>query len=373
MISGYRCALLFAIAVFLISGCASQGAKRLPADRFDYNAAIGSSAKEQMLLNIVRSRYQDMPVFLEVSSVVAQYAYDRSASVGYFREFINNSIAPTSDTASVNANVAFSELPTISYTPLRGEAFAKHLYSEIPPEIFLGAAHSGFAIDVLMQIGVQRIGTVENMSFAEVPIEGQRAIDLKNLERFFRAIELLAILSDSEVAEVQQVTGDKKAGTTNKYYLVISDKVPEPMRPLLAELRQLIGLANGRRFMITERTTDLAQDEVTIQTRSVMAMIKFISRGVEIPVEHLEQGWVVDFGLQNSEAELPEGLFPFRMRSSRNRPNNVFAAIRYQDYWFYIEHQDLVSKRTLESLMIMFQLGAPSTKSHAPLLTLPTR
>ncbi len=54
--ANYRNALLIAAALFLISGCAAQGAKRIPADRFDYNAAIAQSTREQMLLNIVRSR-----------------------------------------------------------------------------------------------------------------------------------------------------------------------------------------------------------------------------------------------------------------------------------------------------------------------------
>jgi hypothetical protein len=46
----YGCALLMAAALFLISGCAARGAKRVPADRFDYNGAIAQSAREQMLM-----------------------------------------------------------------------------------------------------------------------------------------------------------------------------------------------------------------------------------------------------------------------------------------------------------------------------------
>ena len=58
-----KCLLLIAAALFLISGCAAQGAKRVPADRFDYNTAIAQSTREQILLNIVRSRYLEVPVF----------------------------------------------------------------------------------------------------------------------------------------------------------------------------------------------------------------------------------------------------------------------------------------------------------------------
>jgi hypothetical protein len=61
------------------------------------------------------------------------------------------------------------------------------------------------------------------------------------------------------------------------------------------------------------------------------------------------------------------------MHSSSNRPKNAFASVRYQDYWSYINNDDIVSKRALEHIMILFQLKAPQSESSAPLLTLPTR
>lgn len=372
MATGYRYSLLLSIALFLISGCASQGAKRLPADQFDYNAAISSSLRQQMLLNIVRSRYQEMPVFLDVSSVVAQYAYDRSASVGWFREFID-SPAPTQDTVSVDANVAFSELPTISYTPLTGDKFAKHLYSPVPAWLFIGSAHSGFAADLLMRIGLQRIGAAENMSFAEVRYQQQRESDLQRLVSFERVIELLFVLSNEGLLEVQVDLGDEKTGEATAHHLVFSDNIPEHLRPVAKELRQLIGAKHHNRFLITERTSNLKDDEIAIQPRSVMAMIKFMARGVQIPDAHLKARWVIDYGLLSGDGDLVERSFPFIMRSSKNHPGNVFAAARYQDYWFYIPHDDVTSKRSLEHLMILFQVKAPSTETSAPLLTLPTR
>ena len=35
-----QCFILVVAAMALISGCAAQGAKRVPRDRFDYNAAL---------------------------------------------------------------------------------------------------------------------------------------------------------------------------------------------------------------------------------------------------------------------------------------------------------------------------------------------
>ena len=83
-------------------------------------------------------------------------------------------------------------------------------------------------------------------------------------------------------------------------------------------------------------------------------------------------GWVIDYGLQNSEGEEAQGLIPFRMRSSKNRPENVVAAERHQDYWYYIDHADITSKRALSLIIVLFRLQAPTPAGAAPILTLPT-
>ena len=60
------------------------------------------------------------------------------------------------------------------------------------------------------------------------------------------------------------------------------------------------------------------------------------------------------------------------MRSSKNRPANVFAKVRYQDYWYYIDHTDIISKRALGLIIVLFRLQAPTPSGAAPILTLPT-
>jgi len=365
-----RTALIVVAVLLLISGCAAQGAKRVPADRFDYNAAIAYSTREQMLLNIVRSRYLEVPVFLSVSSVLTQYEYERRAGLGTILEFGSG----TTDRATGEANLGFSERPTITYLPVEGQEFSAHLLSDIPADIIFAAAQAGWPIDIFMRIGIQRFGEVENMSFGELPasgyidIETQFAEDFEKLQQFERVIELIFILADREVIEVQQVEENGKSLS----YLIISDKVPENLRPLLGELRKLIGLTNRNRFRITDRVTNLKSDELSIQTRSVMAMMEFMARGVEVPLEHLKEGRVIDYGLQSGEGEVAKGLIPFRMRSTKSRPQNVFAAVRFNDYWYYIDHTDITSKRALGLIIVLFRLQAPTPAGAAPILTLPT-
>lgn len=70
------------IVLVLLVSCSHIGPKTVTRDRFDYNTAIADSWKEQTLLNIVKLRYADMPLFVEVASVVSGYTLEGSVDLG---------------------------------------------------------------------------------------------------------------------------------------------------------------------------------------------------------------------------------------------------------------------------------------------------
>ena len=76
-----RHVFILLVGLLAFSGCTNLGPRTVPRDRFDYNAAILDSWKQQTLLNIVRIRYADMPLFVEVASVVSGYTLEGSVSV----------------------------------------------------------------------------------------------------------------------------------------------------------------------------------------------------------------------------------------------------------------------------------------------------
>jgi len=74
--------LLLAAPVLGLAGCALRmGSKTIARDRFDYANAITTSWKDQMLLNTVKVRYIDPPVFLDVQQIVAQYTFEATGTI----------------------------------------------------------------------------------------------------------------------------------------------------------------------------------------------------------------------------------------------------------------------------------------------------
>ncbi|MGB5708800.1 MAG: hypothetical protein WBM41_18475 [Arenicellales bacterium] len=124
-------AILLLPLVFLIAGCAAVGPRHVPQDRFKYNQALAESSRHQMLLNLVRIRYLEEPVFLSVSSILTQYVYDVGAGAGAELD-----LGGGTDTASVDANLKYGERPTITYIPIEGREFSERMLSAIPSDAF---------------------------------------------------------------------------------------------------------------------------------------------------------------------------------------------------------------------------------------------
>jgi len=86
---------LIMLCLFL-PACGRFGPRQVPRDSFNYNAAIARSSNEQMLINLVRLRYREVPVFLAVGSVLTQYFYggELTASASLPRALFLASVRP---------------------------------------------------------------------------------------------------------------------------------------------------------------------------------------------------------------------------------------------------------------------------------------
>jgi hypothetical protein len=145
--------------LLVLANCASIGRNSVRRDRVDYIGAVADSWKYQTLLNIVRLRYGDAPVFVDVSSLISSYTFQL--------QFMINGEAITDTTGSfINPGAAtqYTDKPTITYTPLTGDKFAKSLLRPIPPPSIFSLLQAGFPADFVLRTTVRAINGIYNRS-----------------------------------------------------------------------------------------------------------------------------------------------------------------------------------------------------------------
>ena len=63
---------------------------------------------------------------------------------------------------------------------------------------------------------------------------------------------------------------------------------------------------------------------------------------------------------------------PFvRIGSSASPPADSYAAVRYRGTWYWIDDDDIASKRIFSFLLIFFSLAETGVTPQAPVLTVP--
>jgi hypothetical protein len=145
------------VALVALAGC-GIGPATVSRDRFDYSAAVAESWKRQMLLNVVKLRYSDAPMFLEVGQIVSGYTVQSSFSAAG-SIFNTSTVVPGVPNSSIGlgAQGQFTDRPTITYTPLMGERFARSLMTPIPPPALMNLIQAGYPVDLILRLAVHAV------------------------------------------------------------------------------------------------------------------------------------------------------------------------------------------------------------------------
>jgi hypothetical protein len=124
-------ALLGLSMCFLLAGCQTLGPAALGVGRGAYNDVIARTSSEQTLGLIVRLRYSDPVGLLMVSSVTAglKFSTEAKGEAGFGpRANYAGNLVPFS------AGVGYEDSPTISYTPVDGQAFLREWLAPVTLE-----------------------------------------------------------------------------------------------------------------------------------------------------------------------------------------------------------------------------------------------
>jgi hypothetical protein len=348
--------IVIATTVLFLSGCTHVGPKTVTRDRFDYNTAISNSWKEQTLLNIVKIRYLDMPLFVDISSIVSGYTISSSVDLG--GQLMSES-ALQGDFASLGASGTFTDRPTITYQPITGQKFNKSIMTPIPPSVILFLTQSGWPADLIYPITVDSINGLRGRVSGGV---NARPGD----PEFIHLVKLFRKIQQSGAVGMRVIKGKEHEETTIMYFH--KENTPGEIQDALQEVRVLLGLESEvQEFKVEYGLIQKNDTEIAILTRSMMQIMAEMASQITVPQEHITKGWTLPKKFGDNDEN-----YIIRVNSSRDKPDNAFVAARYLDYWFYIDHDDLPSKMTFTFLMILFSVTESGGKEGLPLVTIPT-
>jgi hypothetical protein len=345
-------AAALAAAVLALSACKSVGPPRVVQDRFDYAEAISRSWKENMLLNIVKMRYADAPIFLDVSSVVAQYSLQGQVSAGGQFPGLGGV-----NTASVGGQMQWADRPTITLQPLTGHRMTKSLLTPIAPREVMGLVQAGWPVDVVMR------GTVRSINGVSAGTRNRLVGQVED-PQFERLLDALRELQQdgSFAVRVESRGGEEVA-------LVVISRDPtgrlDAQRRLVAEILHIDPQAE--QYHLVFGGTNASKDEIALLTRSVIQILGDFAFDVDVPPGHQADGRV--------GPPVPEALEKqtgFHVSSGTRRPDQAFAAVRYEDHWFWIDDRDFTSKRVLSFMMVLLALSETGDRVEPPALTIST-
>jgi hypothetical protein len=350
--------LLPSLLLLELSGCAAKlGPRTIAHDRFDYSGAITRSWKEQMLLNMVKLRYMDPPMFLDVQQVVQQYTLEGSGTIAAPGWTGASGIAP-----AAAASGRWAESPTITYIPLSGEKFTKSLLRPVSPVDLFSLVESGWPIDTVFEVGARAINGLHSGSRTDML---KRAGD----PDFYRVLSLLRELQQSDSFGFRV---DKTPGGAGGLMVFRARPVDEATVATTLKVRELLHLdPHAQEFNLAFGAVAENDKEIAVLTRSMLELLAEASAGVDIPAQDVEQGRVVKMAMGGATSEL-EPRFLVRVHSSTSKPdsNEAFTSVKYRNYWFWVDDRDLPSKRGLGFLMVLFTLVESGTTAAPPVLTI---
>jgi hypothetical protein len=351
------------MAVVLAAGC-TMGPRTVIRDRFDYSAAVADSWKSQMLLNLVRLRYGDTGVFLDVGQIVAGYSLESVASAGVVWNIFGVTIPhPNVPNNIVTGGIAgrFTDRPTITYTPLMGERFARSMMSPIPPASVLSLVQAGYPVDLVLRLMVSVINGIANRYGGDIRARPADPEFYPLLERMRRV----------------QLSGGigMRVHRTNKEESVLMTfrgKLEPGIEAEIRAIRQALGLdPDAQEIRVVYGSVASSDRELAILTRSALEVLVDLSSFITVPEAHVTERRVGP----TAEPEIgPTGpLRPLiRVASGAEAPADSFVAVRYRDHWFWIDDRDMASKRMFSFIMFIFTLVEPGSKEPPPVLTIPT-
>ena len=405
--------LITILAVMVVHGC-SFGPRALEKTHGPFSAAAVLVDEEQFLKNIVRLRYIESPLNLEVNSIASQYELEMSAEARPFfgTEATTSDLFRSFSTILPFVGVSGANRPTISMSPTDDGTAVRQFLTPISTDTLVFLTQAGWPISTVVRIWVDRLNGIPNW----MPPSGPPRNVAPDFERFRAASELMQVAQDQELMTVhvddqfvefggpiarEAITaaamveaakngfeyrpkGDGKTWVLAKKErrLVLEVNPAGRDNPIIHELVKALHLKpNQDRYELSSAfgVIDPAKNptppsgSLRFTPRSSAQALFFLANGVDVPEEHLARGIVrLPGGALTLDAT--EGVFRVHScKGNKHRPPAcAYLAVWYRDHWFYIEDSDQETKATLFLMLHLRRLDFRRQQvGSEPTLTLP--
>jgi hypothetical protein len=359
------------LAAMLVLGvcdaCTNIGPEALPRDRIDYAGAIGDSWKQQTLLNIVKLRYADFPVFLDINQVIAGYELNSSVTAGVNAAATNGeNAAPSFLTlgGSVLLQGGYKDQPTVIYAPSTGSEFITRLMTPIPPSAVLFLLQAGYKADRVLQLTLESINGVNNASMRRG--EGGSLPD----PDFVKLGMLISEIQNAGALEVR-IIRSPDGKDASAIIFQSSEETPE-IEAKRQEIARILNLsATPREIKVLYGGYSGRDDEIAMTTRSMLQIMLELGFQADVPPSDIAEGRALPGRTLDNAADA--GAPILRIMSGTQPPRDAHVAVPYHGHWFWIPDTDFRSKSTFASVMLLFSISDQGTKSSAPVVTVNTR
>lgn len=391
------------LACVVSEGCV--GPKAITHTRIRYNEVYRSTNDEQLLLNIVRLRYADSPVFIDLPTITSQFEVYGGAS--YAGGLDGNGPGRTN---LGTGQFGMRDTPTLSYHPREGREMAHGLLTPLSAEL-LRLVNAGANTEQLLLMTVNDINDVPNAAraMAMTPeVADDNAVFRQGVHLVAGllqrdAVELAVgtteeseetsdpipaasvqgrdVLSAAKDGYVYRAAGEGRLALRKREKGLVLRVRPAYLNdPEIREFERLYRLTPGlSQYRVKSELAEdkppnpLGDDTIYLNMRSILQVAIFLSKGVCVPPEDVAASVAPSTpgpdGCPYDWTRLTAGLF--FVHSGPKRPRDAEVAVQYRGHWFWIAGNDVRSRAVLAIFELLFALQESDNRSPGPLLTLP--
>lgn len=403
------------LVISLLAGC-TIGPAVYESSFTQYNDAVRKTLNEQMLANLVRMRYIESPMFLQVSSLNTTFSVGATAGASV------SSVSGGDDTLGANIGGSYSETPTISFSMPESEKYYGRLLAPLSAAQVTSLVLAGFDSELVFRTAVRGMNGLQNLNaefessyqepeayagFREAlelikKLRAERMVDLElgGKETSWSSPVKLKATSDlsqvlllaaatyamSNDAEIVGYPDGKWQTHVYEKHMALRFAPASKNSPDAIRLKKLLGLRADRyNFSIVEAELVNAEkargvlgqspgaldpsviwEEIGLRGRSMLEIMQVASKEVMVPEEDIKLSAAGTD--QKNSTDATDWLV---IKTSDSAPSNNSLSVQYRGHWFYIDDTDLQSRRTFAMLTALFSVVGGTVPGAHPVLTLP--